>query len=72
MTTGGLFIAGGVAARNPLLVQIPEFLDEFHNSHVYQEFLHTVPVKLNANEASGLFGAAFFGAQMLAGSGEGV
>jgi glucokinase len=72
MTTGGLFIAGGVAARNPLLVQIPEFLDEFHNSHVYQEFLHTVPVKLNANEASGLFGAAFFGAQMLAVRGEGV
>ncbi|WP_319584957.1 glucokinase [uncultured Pseudodesulfovibrio sp.] len=72
MTTGGLFIAGGVAAKNPMLVQIPEFMDEFHNSHVYQDFLNTVPVKLNANEASGLFGAAFYGAQMLAGHGEGA
>ncbi|WP_338666983.1 glucokinase [Pseudodesulfovibrio methanolicus] len=72
MTTGGLFIAGGVAAKNPMFVQVPEFMEEFHNSHVYQDFLHTVPVKLNANEASGLFGAAFYGAQMLAGRSEGA
>ncbi|EGB13812.1 Glucokinase [Pseudodesulfovibrio mercurii] len=69
MTTGGMFIAGGVAAKNPMFVQVPDFLEEFHNSHVYQEFLGTIPVRLNANQASGLFGAAFFGAQMLAGRG---
>jgi glucokinase len=72
MTTGGMFIAGGVAAKNPMLVQVPEFMDEFHNSHVYQEFRHAVPVRLNANQASGLFGAAFYGAQMLADRGEGA
>jgi glucokinase len=55
-----------------MFVQVPEFMEEFHNSHVYQDFLHTVPVKLNANEASGLFGAAFYGAQMLAGRSEGA
>jgi len=72
MTTGGMFIAGGVAAKNPMFVQVPEFLEEFHNSHVYREFLHSVPVRLNANEASGLYGAAFYGVQMLADRGEGA
>jgi len=72
MTTGGLFIAGGVAAKTPMLVQVPEFMEEFHNSHVYQDFLQTVPVRLNGNEASGLFGAAFYGAQLLSDRGEGV
>ncbi|MEF2231961.1 MAG: glucokinase [Pseudodesulfovibrio sp.] len=65
MCTGGLFIAGGVAAKNPMLVRVPEFLEEFHNTHVYGDFLRTVPVRLNANEQSGLFGAAFYGAQLL-------
>ncbi|WP_272699652.1 glucokinase [Desulfovibrio sp. Fe33] len=70
MTTGGLFISGGVAAKNPMFVQVPEFMNEFHNAHVYQDFLHAIPIRLNGNEASGLFGAAFYGAQMLAGRGE--
>lgn len=65
MCNGGLFIAGGIAAKNPLFVQAPEFLEEFHNSHVYQEFLRTVPIKLNANEESGLLGAGFYGMQLL-------
>jgi glucokinase len=67
-----MFIAGGVAAKNPMFVQVPEFLEEFHNSHVYREFLHSVPVRLNANEASGLYGAAFYGVQMLADRSEGA
>jgi glucokinase len=67
MARGGLFIAGGVAARNPMLVTVPEFLDEFHNSHVHGEFLRTVPIRLNANEESGLYGAALYGAQLLQG-----
>ena len=72
MTTGGLFIAGGVAAKNPMFVQVPEFMAEFHNSHVYRDFLHSVPVKLNCNEESGLFGAAFYAVQLLAGRGAGA
>ena len=66
MSFGGLFIAGGVAAKNPLYVEAPEFMEEFHNTHVYGEFLHSVPVKLNANQESGLYGAGFYGAQLLA------
>lgn len=67
MARGGFYIAGGIAAKNPMLVEIPEFMAEFHNSHVYREFLHSVPVRLNANEESGLYGAAFYGMQLVGG-----
>ncbi|MGL1862232.1 MAG: glucokinase [Pseudodesulfovibrio sp.] len=66
MAHGGLFIAGGIAAKNPMFVNVPEFLEEFHNTHVYSDFLHSVPIKLNANEESGLLGAGFYAAQLLA------
>lgn len=65
MCHGGLFIAGGIASKNPMFVQVPEFLEEFHNSHVYGDFLRSVPIKLNANEESGLLGAGFYGLQLL-------
>lgn len=65
MCHGGLYIAGGVAAKNSLYVEVPEFLEEFHNTHVYADFLHSVPIKLNTNEESGLFGAGFYGTQLL-------
>lgn len=67
MCRGGLYISGGVAAKNPLLVQSPAFLEEFHNTHVYEDFLRSIPIKVNANEASGLYGAAFCGLQLLKG-----
>lgn len=66
MCHGGLFIAGGVAAKAPMYVESPEFLKEFHNTHVYSDFLRSVPIKLNANQDSGLYGAAFYGAQQWA------
>lgn len=67
MAEGGLFIAGGIAAKNPMLVKGPSFLEEFHNSHVYADFLRSVPIKLNINEESGLLGAGFYGSQLLGG-----
>lgn len=65
MAQGGLYIAGGIAAKNPMFVNVPEFLEEFHNTHVYADFLHSIPIKLNANEESGLFGAGFYAMQQL-------
>jgi glucokinase len=65
MAYGGLFIAGGIAAKNQTFVIVPEFIEEFHNSHIYSDFLHSVPIKLNTNEESGLYGAAFYGVQLL-------
>lgn len=65
MCFGGLYIAGGVAAKNPIFVNIPEFIEEFHNTHVYGDFLQTVPIMLNCNEESGLYGAGFYAMQLL-------
>lgn len=67
MAQGGLFIAGGIAAKNPMLVNVPEFLEEFHNSHVYLDFLKSISIRLNTNEESGLLGAGFYGRQLLEG-----
>nr|WP_321514224.1 glucokinase [uncultured Pseudodesulfovibrio sp.] len=66
MSRGGFFIAGGIAAKNPMFVTVPEFLEEFHDSHIYGDFLRSVPIRLNCNEESGLYGAGFYGMQMLA------
>ncbi|QGY41081.1 glucokinase [Pseudodesulfovibrio cashew] len=65
MCEGGLYVAGGIAAKNPMFVKIPEFLEEFHNSHVYGAFLRSVPIRLNANQESGLLGAGFYAMQLL-------
>ncbi|MGE4291600.1 MAG: glucokinase [Desulfovibrio sp.] len=65
MATGGLGIAGGVAARNPCLVRDPAFLEEFRSCRGYETVLGEVPVRLFADEDNGLFGAACFGLQEL-------
>lgn len=61
LATRGLTIAGGVAARNPLLVQTPHFVEEFTSSPSHADLLGRIPVHLNLNEDSGLFGAAYRG-----------
>ena len=58
LATGGVYIAGGVAAKNPILVQHPEFLQEFFSNPNYGDLLRDIPVLLNTNEDSGLWGAA--------------
>lgn len=62
---GGLYICGGLAAKNPLLVKHPAFAQEFVASAVHAKLLQRVPVFLNANEQSGLWGAAQHAVQML-------
>lgn len=61
LSLGGLFLAGGVAAKNPDLVMHKAFADEFVHSPSYGHLLQDIPVWLNANEDSGLWGAAHFG-----------
>ncbi len=58
LATGGIVVTGGVAAKNPGLVQHPEFLREFTNNPNYRALLQDIPVVLNANQDSGLWGAA--------------
>lgn len=65
MALGGVYLAGGVAAKNPALVEHPAFLAEFRRSATHGALLAGLPVHLNANQDSGVFGAALRGAQLL-------
>ncbi|TVM18742.1 glucokinase [Oceanidesulfovibrio indonesiensis] len=62
---GGVFVAGGVAAKNPALVDNDVFRNEFIISPTYGDLLATIPIWLNCNEESGLWGAAYMAAQRL-------
>lgn len=65
LPAGGLYLCGGVAAKNPILVRHPEFVREFLDSPTYGGFLADIPVRLVRNENTGLFGAARYGASLL-------
>jgi len=57
----GLYVVGGVAAKNPTLVTHAEFSREFVDSPNYQWLLEHIPVYLNANKDNGMWGAALYG-----------
>lgn len=65
LTLGGLYIAGGVAARNPEILTHENFRIEFLNSPTMGHLLAKIPVFLIENQDSGLWGAAFHGQQLL-------
>lgn len=65
LATGGVFVAGGIAAKNPILVEHPEFERSFRSSRRHERLLSKIPVMLNANQESGLWGAAWLGAYRL-------
>jgi len=65
LSLGGLYIAGGVAARTPELLTHEAFATEFRSSPTMSKILEHIPVLLIANEESGLWGAAVLGLQTL-------
>lgn len=62
---GGLYISGGVAAKTPLLIDNEHFKREFRSSETHSRLLSRIPVLLNSNQESGLWGAALRGLQVL-------
>ncbi len=60
LARGGVYIAGGVAAKLPAIVIHPEFEQQFRSSKTMRAMLEKIPVFLNKNEESGLWGAALF------------
>jgi glucokinase len=62
---GGVYIAGGVAAKIPQLVTHQEFTREFQRSKTMAHVLEKIPVMLNSNQESGLWGAAVQGLELL-------
>lgn len=63
----GVYIAGGVAAKNPLILLNEEFRKTFRNSRVHSHILECMPVFLIDNQESGLWGAAYVAEQLLKG-----
>ncbi len=65
LASGGLYIAGGVAAKTPELVSHKAFEAEFRSSDTLAALLEKIPVYLIKDENSGLWGAAAYGIQKL-------
>jgi glucokinase len=57
LSRGGLYIAGGIAAKNPEIFGI--FQNEFIDNEVYDYILRDIPVYLITNYDAGLIGAAY-------------
>ena len=57
MALNGLYIAGGIAASNPIILRHPAFLHAFYDSPEYGALLRTVPICLVRNTDAGLWGA---------------
>jgi glucokinase len=62
---GGLYVCGGIGAKNPFLVDQVAFREEFVASPIHSELLRRIPIYLNCNELSGLWGAAKYAVQAL-------
>jgi len=67
LARAGIYIAGGVAAKTPAIVLHPEFATAFRTSETHGSLLADIPVLLNDNQESGLWGAAFHAHQQLRG-----
>ena len=61
LATGGVFIAGGVAARNPNIVEHEAFSNGFNAAQTHGALLGKIPIFLIDNQESGLIGAAYYG-----------
>lgn len=65
LCSGGLWITGGIAARNPRCVDCAEFFAELHAAPAFAGWLRSVPVRLMEDAESGLWGAARYGRMLL-------
>ncbi|RPI37715.1 MAG: glucokinase [Nitrospiraceae bacterium] len=65
LAMGGLYIAGGVAAKSPELLTHPAFEQEFRSSDTLSALLSKIPVSLMRDENSGLWGGAMLARQIL-------
>lgn len=63
---GGLYLAGGIAAKILPLLQRGEFLSAFHAKGRVSPLLQNVPVHVILNPKVGLIGAALYAAQLAA------
>lgn len=60
--TGGLYLAGGISAKNHMLIKPDTWVSAFNNSGRMKALLAQVPVHIMRNERAPLIGAAFYAA----------
>ncbi|NLV97156.1 MAG: glucokinase [Desulfovibrionales bacterium] len=60
---GGLFLCGGVVAKNPHFVTHSEFLRECIDNPAYRKLLSNIPIHLTTDPQTGLYGAAKYAQQ---------
>lgn len=60
--TGGLYLAGGIAAKNLPLIKPAAWVESFNNSGRMKALLEQVPVYIMKNEKAPLMGSAYFAA----------
>lgn len=65
LSVGGLYIAGGVASKNPQLASNRAFERAFRSSEAHSDLLARIPVYLFSTEESGLAGARQYGVEKL-------
>ena len=65
LALGGLYVAGGLAAKAPELLENPEFEKEFRSSDTMGHLLAHLPVYLISDQNSGLWGGAVLAVQTL-------
>lgn len=63
LCTGGLFITGGIALRNPLVTECAAFRESFHDSP-HRGVLERLCVRRYADRHSGLWGSAWIAARL--------
>jgi glucokinase len=63
-----LVITGGIAAKNPHVIESPAFFEEFNDGRAYRHLLERVPIYLNEDQSLGLRGAAIHAWMELTGS----
>ncbi|MFZ2300872.1 MAG: glucokinase [Gallionella sp.] len=68
MSSGGLYLGGGIAPKILPLLQIGAFLDAFLNKGRMRPLLEAMPVKVILNDRAALFGPALRAAQLANGA----
>lgn len=67
LARGGLYVAGGVAARNPALMLEGRFLEALLDKGRYRSILERIPIKIALDHETALLGAARHAAGLLGG-----
>jgi len=70
MATGGVFIGGGIAAKNLPVLQQPLVIEAFRAKGRFRGFMEKIPVRVILNERAALLGAARHALQSTAAPGE--